>query len=46
MFTPVIGKVVDHFSYVPVFVAAGIMPLIALSFILRMVKPIEPSSGA
>lgn len=41
LFTLIIGKVVDHFSYVPVFVAAGVMPLIALSFILRMVKPIE-----
>jgi ACS family hexuronate transporter-like MFS transporter len=46
LFTLIIGKVVDHFSYVPVFVAAGILPLIAASFILRMVKPLEPSSGA
>jgi len=40
LFTLVIGKVVDHFSYVPVFVAAGVMPLVALSFVLRMVKPV------
>jgi MFS transporter, ACS family, hexuronate transporter len=45
LFMLIIGKVVDHFSYVPVFVAAGIMPLIGASFILRMVKPIEPSSA-
>jgi len=41
LFTLVIGKVVDYFSYVPVFVAAGVMPLIALSFVLRMVTPLE-----
>lgn len=40
LFTLVIGRVVDRFSYVPVFVAAGIMPLVAAMFIVLMVKPI------
>jgi len=41
LFTLMIGKVVDHFSYLPVFLAAGLLPLVALWFILRMVKPIQ-----
>ncbi|MEN6534250.1 MAG: MFS transporter, partial [Bryobacteraceae bacterium] len=40
LFTLVIGRVVDRFSYVPVFVAAGIMPLVAAMFIVLLVKPI------
>jgi len=37
-----IGVVVDHFSYVPVFLAAGVMPLIAASGILGGIsKPVQ-----
>ncbi len=38
------GLVVDHFSYTPVFVAAGTLPLLAMasvSFVLRRIEP-EP----
>ncbi len=38
IFTLLIGVVVDRFSYVPVFVAAGIMPLLAAAFILAGIR--------
>ena len=38
IFTLLTGFVVDRFSYVPVFVAAGVMPLVAASFILSGVR--------
>lgn len=45
IFTLIVGAVVDRFSYVPVFVAAGLMPLVAASFILwGVVTPETPSS--
>jgi MFS transporter, ACS family, aldohexuronate transporter len=34
MFTLLIGAVVDRFSYVPVFVMAGLMPLGAAAFVI------------
>jgi ACS family hexuronate transporter-like MFS transporter len=34
VFTLIVGAVVDRFSYVPIFVAAGILPLVAFCFIL------------
>jgi ACS family hexuronate transporter-like MFS transporter len=34
IFTLIVGAVVDRFSYVPIFVAAGLMPLVAASFIM------------
>jgi len=39
IFTLIIGAVVDRFSYVPVFVAAGLMPMVAISFIMWAVVP-------
>lgn len=42
IFTLVIGAVVDRFSYLPVFIAAGIMPLAAFCIILWGVK-LKPS---
>jgi ACS family hexuronate transporter-like MFS transporter len=38
VFTLIIGIVVDRFSYLPVFVAAGVMPLVAALFILWGVR--------
>lgn len=38
IFTLLVGFVIDRFSYVPVFVAAGLMPLIAASFILAGIR--------
>ena len=39
IFTLIIGAVVDRFSYVPVFVAAGVMPLIAAGIIIGSIRP-------
>jgi ACS family hexuronate transporter-like MFS transporter len=36
------GMVVDRFSYVPVFAAAGLMPLMALAALFLFVRKIEP----
>lgn len=41
IFTLIIGAVVDSFSYTPVFVAAGVMPLVAAGIILLNVRPVE-----
>jgi ACS family hexuronate transporter-like MFS transporter len=41
IFTLIIGAVVDRFSYMPVFLAAGVMPLIAASIVLVSVRPVE-----
>jgi ACS family hexuronate transporter-like MFS transporter len=41
IFTLIIGAVVDRFSYVPVFIAAGVMPLIATSIVIMSIRPIE-----
>jgi MFS transporter, ACS family, hexuronate transporter len=42
IFTMITGKVVDHFSYVPVFVAAGILPLIAAVSMVTLIGEIAP----
>ena len=39
IFTLIIGAVVDRFSYVPVFTAAGVMPLVAAAIVLAAVTP-------
>jgi ACS family hexuronate transporter-like MFS transporter len=39
IFTLIIGAVVDRFSYVPVFVAAGVMPLIAAGIVIGNIGP-------
>jgi ACS family hexuronate transporter-like MFS transporter len=36
------GVVVDRFSYVPVFAAAGLMPLLALAALFLLIRRIEP----
>jgi hypothetical protein len=33
-----VGFVVDHFSYAPVFVAAGLMPLAAAAFVVGGIR--------
>ncbi|HZP02348.1 MAG TPA: MFS transporter [Terriglobia bacterium] len=38
-FTLLIGYVLDRFSYLPVFVAAGLMPLMAASIIIWGIRP-------
>ncbi len=36
------GIVVDHFSYVPVFIAAGLLPFLALSAFFLLVRRVQP----
>jgi ACS family hexuronate transporter-like MFS transporter len=36
------GMVVDHFSYVPVFIAVGLLPFLALSAFFVLVRKIRP----
>ena len=42
IFTFSTGWVVDHFSYLPVFVAAGVMPMLALGSLYGLVRRVEP----
>jgi hypothetical protein len=34
LFMLITGVVVDHYSYVPIFLAAGLMPLMAAGFVM------------
>ena len=43
VFTLIAGAVVDRFSYVPVFVAAGLLPLVAATVVFRSIRPAAPS---
>jgi ACS family hexuronate transporter-like MFS transporter len=43
-FTLTTGKVVDRFSYLPIFVAAGILPVIAVALLLLLIGRIEALS--
>jgi len=36
------GRVIDRYGYVPVFVAYGIMPLVALAIVLFLLGPLRP----
>jgi hypothetical protein len=36
------GIVVDHFSYLPVFVAAGLLPFLALGSFFVLVRRVQP----
>jgi ACS family hexuronate transporter-like MFS transporter len=36
------GVVVDHFSYLPVFIAAGVFPMISLTALLVLIRKIRP----
>jgi ACS family hexuronate transporter-like MFS transporter len=44
IFTLITGKVVDKFSYLPIFIAAGILPVVAVVFLLLLIGRIEPLS--
>lgn len=41
IFTLITGWVIDHYSYVPVFIGFGIIPLICASIIWALVGPLE-----
>ena len=43
VFTLIAGAVVDRFSYVPVFVAAGLLPRVAATVVFRSIRPAAPS---
>ena len=42
IFTLLIGAVIDRFSYLPVFIAAGVMPLVAAACILAGIRTVAP----
>jgi ACS family hexuronate transporter-like MFS transporter len=41
VFTVLIGHIVDHFSYGPVFVAAGLLPILATVSVVWLVRPLR-----
>ena len=45
VFTLITGWVVDHYSYMPVFIGFGILPLISATIIWTLVGPLTKSSG-
>jgi ACS family hexuronate transporter-like MFS transporter len=42
IFTLVTGKVVDKYSYLPIFIAAGVLPLIAAALLVILIGRVEP----
>jgi ACS family hexuronate transporter-like MFS transporter len=45
IFTLITGWVVDHYSYVPVFIGFGILPLICATIIWTLLGPLHPRLG-
>jgi ACS family hexuronate transporter-like MFS transporter len=45
IFTLITGWVVDHYSYVPVFIGFGILPLISATIIWTLVGPLTQAAG-
>src|SRR5437773_1435074 len=45
VFTLITGWVVDHYSYVPVFIGFGILPLISATIIWTLVGPLTQAAG-
>jgi ACS family hexuronate transporter-like MFS transporter len=45
-FTWIIGQVVDHFSYRPIFVAAGVLPLVALLLVQWLIPEVRRVKAA
>ena len=41
VFTLITGWVVDHYSYVPVFIGFGILPLISATILWTLLGPLE-----
>lgn len=44
VFALLTGAVIDHFSYVPVFIGFGIMPLACAAILWTLLGPISPAS--
>lgn len=45
VFALLTGAVIDHFSYVPVFIGFGIMPLICAAILWTLLGPVSPASS-
>jgi ACS family hexuronate transporter-like MFS transporter len=45
VFTLITGWVVDHYSYVPVFIGFGILPLISATIVWTLVGPLTKAAG-
>ena len=45
IFAPITGWVVDHFSFTPVFIGFGVMPLLCAAILWTLVGPISPASS-
>jgi MFS transporter, ACS family, hexuronate transporter len=45
VFALLTGVVVDHFSYVPVFIGFGLMPLVCAAILWTLVGPVSPASS-
>jgi len=41
-FTLITGVVVDRFSYVPIFIAAGLLPILAAITLVLLIGKVEP----
>jgi ACS family hexuronate transporter-like MFS transporter len=39
VFTLAVGILVDHFSYAPAFLVAGLLPLLATAFLFLLIRP-------
>jgi hypothetical protein len=42
VFNLIIGQVIDRGSYLPIFVAAGVLPIVAAAALILVLGPIEP----
>jgi predicted MFS family arabinose efflux permease len=42
LFSWLSGRVIDQYGYTPVFIACGIMPLVAASLVLFVMGPLRP----
>jgi predicted MFS family arabinose efflux permease len=42
LFSWLSGRVIDQYGYTPVFIAYGVMPLIAASLVLWVMGPLKP----
>lgn len=45
VFALLTGLVIDHYSYVPVFIGFGLMPLVCAGIVWTLLGPISPASS-
>jgi ACS family hexuronate transporter-like MFS transporter len=45
VFATITGWAIDHYSYVPVFIGFGIMPLLSATMMWLFLGPLEPASA-